>query len=70
MTFDKQRVVIGMIDGFGVDYLEATPMPVMKSMMQNGLFKSVNAVFPTVTNANNVSICCGAWPKDHGKFVF
>jgi len=66
MTFDKQRVVIGMIDGFGVDYLEATPMPVMKSMMQTGLFKSVNAVFPTVTNANNVSICCGAWPKDHG----
>jgi phosphonoacetate hydrolase len=35
-------------------------------MMAQGLFRLVSAVFPTVTNANNVSICCGAWPKDHG----
>jgi phosphonoacetate hydrolase len=66
MNLGKQRMVIGMYDGFGADYLQASPMPVMKSMIQNGFFKSVWAVFPTVTNANNVSICCGAWPKDHG----
>lgn len=63
---ERQRVVIGMIDGFGVDYLESSPMPTMKSMIQNGFFKKVEAVFPTVTNANNVSICCGAWPREHG----
>jgi phosphonoacetate hydrolase len=66
MILDKQRVVIGMIDGFGVDYLNASPMPVMNSMIEDGLFRKVSAVFPTVTNTNNVSICCGAWPKDHG----
>jgi len=21
---------------------------------------------PSVTNANNTSICCGAWPEKHG----
>jgi phosphonoacetate hydrolase len=35
-------------------------------MARNGVFNQVKAVFPTVTNANNVSICCGAWPKEHG----
>lgn len=66
MILQKQRAVIGMIDGFGADYLEASPMPVMKTMIGAGLFKKVSAVFPTVTNTNNVSICCGAWPKEHG----
>jgi phosphonoacetate hydrolase len=66
MIIEKQRVVVGMIDGFGMDYFQDSPIPVMKSMARDGLFKSVKAVFPTVTNANNVSICCGAWPKDHG----
>ena len=66
MILEKQRVVIGMIDGFGIDYFDAGPMPVLRSMSKAGLFNTVNAVFPTVTNANNVSICCGAWPKSHG----
>ena len=66
MIVEKQRVVIGMIDGFGTDYFEKNPLPVMKSMARDGLFNQVSAVYPTVTNANNVSICCGAWPKDHG----
>jgi phosphonoacetate hydrolase len=62
----KQRVVIGMIDGFGMDYLEASAMPMLRFMAEHGFFKRVNAVFPTVTNANNASICCAAWPKEHG----
>jgi len=66
MIVEKQRVVIGMIDGFGMDYFEKSPLPVMKSMATEGLFNRARAVYPTVTNANNVSICCGAWPKDHG----
>ncbi len=62
----KQRIVIGMYDGFGMDYLQGSPMPAFRSMAEAGFFKPVRAVFPTVTNANNASICCGAWPKDHG----
>jgi phosphonoacetate hydrolase len=61
-----QRIVIGMYDGLGMDYLDANWLPTFRLMSQRGFFKRVNAVFPTVTNANNVSICCGAWPKDHG----
>jgi phosphonoacetate hydrolase len=66
MIIDEQRVVIGMIDGFGIDYFEQGLIPTMKSMAASGLFRTVHAVYPTVTNTNNVSICCGAWPKDHG----
>jgi phosphonoacetate hydrolase len=62
----KQRIVIGMYDGLGTDYLEASTLPTFRLMMERGFFKRVNAVFPTVTNANNASICCGAWPKEHG----
>src|SRR4029077_6734798 len=62
----KQRIVIGMYDGFGMDYFETSTMTALRFMMEHGLFKRVNAVFPTVTNANNASICCGAWPKEHG----
>ncbi|HEY7553884.1 MAG TPA: alkaline phosphatase family protein [Candidatus Binatia bacterium] len=66
MIVDKQRVVVGMIDGLGMNYFNQSSIPAMKSMAAAGLFRSVKAVYPTVTNSNNVSICCGAWPKDHG----
>src|SRR5918996_2045743 len=62
----RQRLIIAMYDGLGLDYIEASPIPVLNEMMARGLFRPVSAVFPTVTNVNNVSICCGAWPKDHG----
>ena len=62
----KQRIVIGMYDGFGMDYFEASMLPSLNLMVARGFFKRVGAVFPTVTNANNASICCGAWPKEHG----
>ena len=61
-----QRVVIVMVDGFGVDYLEQSPMPVLKGMMAKGLSKTVRGVMPSVTNVNNASICCGTWPEEHG----
>ena len=62
----NQRIVIGMYDGFGMDYLEASRLPSLRFMAERGFFKRVNAVFPTVTNTNNASICCGTWPKEHG----
>lgn len=61
-----QRVVIGMMDGFGMEYFQATDMPVLKDMARTGLFRVVTGVFPSVTNVNNVSIATSAWPAEHG----
>ncbi len=61
-----QRVVIAMIDGFGTDYLEASEMPVLKGLMSKGFSTTVSGVMPAVTNVNNASIACGAWPEEHG----
>jgi phosphonoacetate hydrolase len=61
-----QRIVILMCDGFGSDYLAACPTPTLKRWAEGGIEAPVRAVMPTVTNANNASICCGAWPSVHG----
>src|SRR5262249_57171207 len=61
-----QRVVIGMYDGLGTDYVRASRMPVFKEMQSSGFSKTVSAVMPSVTNANNASIACSAWPEEHG----
>ena len=62
----KQRIIIAMMDGFGMDYLNKSDMPSLKAMIDNGFSKQVTGVLPSVTNVNNVSICCGAWPSEHG----
>ena len=66
MTGTHQRVVVSMIDGLGTDYLAASSMPVLERWSAEGVHADVDAVLPTVTNANNVSIICGAWPNEHG----
>jgi len=61
-----QRLVIGMIDGFGTDYFASQPMPSLRHMAASGLECEVKAIMPTVTNVNNVSISCSALPREHG----
>lgn len=61
-----QRIVVGMMDGFGMDYFKTTDMQNLKQMAHEGFFKEVKGLFPSITNVNNVSICCGAWPDEHG----
>jgi phosphonoacetate hydrolase len=61
-----QRMIIGLLDGLGTDCYEASAMPSLKKMAQDGLFRNVQGVFPSVTNVNNVSVCCGSWPDQHG----
>ena len=63
---DQQRIVIGMIDGLGMSYFQPSAMPYVTSLAERCFFKEVSAVFPSVTNVNNVSICCGEWPEKHG----
>jgi phosphonoacetate hydrolase len=65
-TASQQRTVVIMFDGFGLDYLEETNMPVLAQWKRDGLFKSVMGLMPSVTNINNASICCGVWPEEHG----
>jgi Type I phosphodiesterase / nucleotide pyrophosphatase len=68
-----ERTIIVMCDGFGLEYYDRGPMPTLKAWAAKGIFARVQAVMPTVTNCNNASICCGAWPSVHGvtgKFVF
>lgn len=61
-----KRVVIIMFDGFGMSYFNNAPMPYLKSMIQKGFFKPVSALMPTVTNANNTSICTSTFPEVNG----
>jgi phosphonoacetate hydrolase len=61
-----QRTVVIMFDGFGMDYLSASKMPVLEQWKSNGIFKPVKGLMPSVTNINNASICCGVWPETHG----
>lgn len=65
-TAINRRIVVAMIDGFGIDYYQQSEMPIMQAMARDGLFKIGKAIFPTLTNANNISIACGTWPEDHG----
>jgi phosphonoacetate hydrolase len=67
MLSKGQRCVIGMLDGFGISYLEGTELPVIKNkLIKKGLFKKVSGCYPSVTNVNNVGIATGSWPVDHG----
>jgi phosphonoacetate hydrolase len=59
-------MVVLMIDGFGVEYLDQSTMPTLARWRRSGLFRRVQDVMPSVTNTNNASICCGVWPDRHG----
>jgi phosphonoacetate hydrolase len=61
-----QRVIVAMIDGLDPAYLAGGAMPNLTGLGEAGLAATVEAVLPTVTNANNASICCAAWPAEHG----
>lgn len=66
MIDTNQRVIVALMDGLDMAYIENTAMPNLQQMAQEGFFKEVGGVFPSVTNVNNVSIACGVWPADHG----
>ena len=62
----RRKILIAMMDGFGPEYLQASDMPTLKTMIKDGFYKTVNACMPTVTNVNNASICTGEAPDVHG----
>jgi phosphonoacetate hydrolase len=62
----RQRIVLGLLDGLDPAYVRATPLPALRRLAREGLHREVEGMFPTVTNVNNVSVCSGAWPEEHG----
>jgi len=62
----QQRTIVIMFDGFGLDYLQQSDMPTLRRWQRDGLYQQVKGVMPSVTNANNASICCGCFPHEHG----
>ncbi|HEY3992046.1 MAG TPA: alkaline phosphatase family protein, partial [Ktedonobacteraceae bacterium] len=63
---EQQRTVVAMVDGMGMEYFTAQALPSMQQLAATGFFQQVSAFLPSVTNVNNVSICCGAYPDEHG----
>src|SRR5262245_43369275 len=61
-----QRVIVFLVDGLGADYIAASEMPVLAGWERKGFRRTVQGVMPSVTNANNTSVCCGTWPAEHG----
>ena len=61
-----QRTVVVMFDGFGLDCFENSSTPTLRRWQKDGFYKRVKGVMPSVTNANNASICCGTFPRVHG----
>jgi phosphonoacetate hydrolase len=55
-----------MLDGFGLEYYDASAMPTFKKWAAEGVFARVHGQMPTVTNTNNASICCGVPASVHG----
>ena len=62
----RQRVIVAMIDGLDPRYATPQTMPAFGRLAAAGTSDVVDAVIPTVTNANNASISCAAWPAEHG----
>lgn len=61
-----KKILIILVDGFGMDYLEASDMPNLKRMGKEGGMKAVRSVIPSVTNVNNASVITGSFPSEHG----
>jgi phosphonoacetate hydrolase len=61
-----QRICVVLLDGFGTDYLELSPMPTLKAWAQRGFFKRIRGVMPSVTNTNLAGVCCGVHVDEHG----
>jgi phosphonoacetate hydrolase len=62
----SRRSIVVMCDGLGLEYFDRSTMPTLKAWADGGVYARAQAVMPSVTNCNNASICCGAWPSRHG----
>ena len=61
-----RKILIILVDGFGMEYLNASDMPNLKRMGREGGLKAGSSVIPSVTNVNNASVVTGSFPSEHG----
>jgi len=62
----NRKILILCIDAGGHDYLAASDIPNIRKLAKEGFYQHGNAVIPSVTNVNNVSIATGTFPDRHG----
>ena len=62
----RRKILILCIDAGSHDYLAASDMPTLRKLAEAGFYRHANAVIPSVTNVNNVSIATGTFPETHG----
>lgn len=62
----RRKILILCIDAGSHDYLAASDIPNINKLADAGFYQHANAVIPSVTNVNNVSIATGAFPETHG----
>ena len=62
----RRKVLIFCIDAGSHDYLAASDLPTLQKLAKSGFYLHANAVIPSVTNVNNVSIATGTFPETHG----
>ncbi len=62
----RRKVLILCIDAGSHDYLAASNLPTIRQLAKTGFYVHANAVIPSVTNVNNVSIATGTFPETHG----
>jgi phosphonoacetate hydrolase len=65
-TRTPQRLCVVLLDGFGPEYLERSPMPTLKAWAKEGFHKHIQGAMPTVTNTNAADLCCGVHADEHG----
>ncbi|MEM2922077.1 MAG: alkaline phosphatase family protein, partial [Candidatus Bathyarchaeia archaeon] len=54
------------LDGCAPEYLDRSDIPNIKRLQRQGSYLIGDAIVPTVTNVNNVSIITGEYPEVHG----
>ena len=66
----RRPLVVVCVDGCAPDYITAAvstgAMPYMGEVLERGTFRLADAVVPTFTNPNNLSIVTGVAPAVHG----
>ena len=62
----RRKILILCIDAGSHDYLAASNLPNLQKLAASGFYRHANAVIPSVTNVNNVSIATGTFPETHG----
>jgi phosphonoacetate hydrolase len=62
----REKVLIILVDGLGLDYVEQSDMPNLRRLAAEGVYTVGKAVLPSVTNVNNASVVTASFPVDHG----